>query len=80
MPSELVRQADLVMQLENRGAMMANPTLANYWLALYTRRLPLILVVVFSCSFAYVINRLMPPPYEAKTTFFIAANPGAVAT
>ncbi len=50
------------------------PTLVDYWLALYRRKLTIVLVVVSACGFAWYLSVNFPPLYEARTTFYVPAN------
>jgi uncharacterized protein involved in exopolysaccharide biosynthesis len=55
---------------------MANQTsLYDLWAALHARRQLILGTTALSVAFAIVISYLLPPIYEAKTTFYLALPP-----
>jgi len=51
--------------------MREEATLYDYWLALYQRKLAILIVTLTSTGFAFVISMILPPVYEAKSTFYV---------
>ncbi len=49
-------------------------TLYDYWQDIYERKLLLLIVVISSALFGYLISLALPPLYEAKTTFYAPSN------
>jgi len=49
-------------------------TLHDYWLALYMRKKFIIAVSLSAVIFAVGISLILPPVYEAKTSFYLPAN------
>lgn len=54
--------------------MREQPTLADYWMALYNRRGIILAVALSAMFFAIGITRYLPPVYEAKASFFVPIN------
>ncbi|RLB10811.1 MAG: hypothetical protein DRG39_05505 [Deltaproteobacteria bacterium] len=50
---------------------MEEPTLFDYWLALYRRRYIIITIIISSMIIAYFLSKTLPPVYEAKVVFFV---------
>jgi uncharacterized protein involved in exopolysaccharide biosynthesis len=46
-------------------------TLYDYWMALYRHKWAIAIVVLSSFAFTYGLSNVLPPVYEAKTTFYI---------
>ena len=51
--------------------MTQEATLYDYWLALYQRKRAILMVTLISAAFAYGISMVLPPVYEAKSTFYM---------
>lgn len=51
--------------------MTEEATLYDYWLALYQRKRAILMVTLMSAAFAYGISMVLPPVYEAKSTFYM---------
>ncbi|MEK8051149.1 Wzz/FepE/Etk N-terminal domain-containing protein [Ideonella sp. DXS22W] len=54
--------------------MREHATLADYWMALYTRKGIILAVALSAMVFAMAITRYLPPVYEAKATLYVPAN------
>ena len=46
-------------------------TLYDYWLALYRRKMTVLLVALSAAGFALLASLLLPPVYEAKASFYV---------
>ncbi len=51
--------------------MTEEATLYDYWLALYQRKRAILMVTLMSAVFAYLISLILPPVYEARSTFYV---------
>lgn len=46
-------------------------TLYDYWMALYRRRVAILIVSLSAAGFAYWVSFVLPPVYEAKSSFYV---------
>ena len=53
---------------------MEEPTLFDYWLALYRRRYIIITIIISSMIIAYFLSKTLPPVYEAKAVCFVPSS------
>lgn len=51
--------------------MREETTLYDYWLALYRRKLAILIVTISSAVFSIIISELLTPIYEARSVFYV---------
>ena len=51
--------------------MATDGTLYDYWLAIYRRRITVLVVSISAAVFAYVVSLVLPPVYETRSIFYM---------
>lgn len=54
---------------------MAEKTLLEYWLILYSKRVFIVVVTFSAILTAGILSKILPPVYEAKAVFFVPEEP-----
>ena len=54
--------------------MVRQSGLYDYWMALYKRRLFIIIVTFSSAFFAYLLSMVFPPVFESKSSFYVPVS------